>query len=448
MTVSSNWKLNPWLKMFREMHASGSAAGVARKPGTGVRAKSQPLVEASLPTLVSHCISPLDLMRTIEFAVRCGLPLAVCHEQPEPAQSLTNISIDIRKTHYDHLRQEAETARAIIADLSAMRGIHVDVPTQIATAGASASTREIAAAASRFRLSPAGGDRNPSSLVDLLATGGFTPFLHDTSPAPGSLVSAQIVLPGCRILNTSAFENTDIFRAIRSGECDFGVVTSYQFRLETTQERHAGLIFFAWSELERVVNGYMRATASAPPELSLTLGILVGSNGDRTIMLAPSWSGEQARGQQTLLQLQEIGTPLLVVSGDGSALATMALHDTYLPGRRSYDRSSWKVPEFSPEAILHLAGDRTALPSFSTILFHGSNAVDQHIAEAAAPHAAQREHPCVEIISPTGHPNNEWMKQFRHRLSRLSVSDPVGRQGAVALRTKYDPNGEFSLLLN
>ncbi|MEZ2128581.1 MULTISPECIES: hypothetical protein [unclassified Sinorhizobium] len=445
MTISSNWKLNPWLKMFREMHAGGSIAGIVRNPGTGIRTKSEHFVDASLPTLVSHCISPLDLMRTIEFAVRCGLPLAVCHDQPEAAESLTNVSIDIRRAHYDHLLQEAETARAIIADLSAMRGVHVDVPTQIATAGASASTREVTAAASRFRLSPAGGGKNPSNLVDLLATGGFTPFLGDTSPAPGSLVSAQIVLPGCRMLNASAFENTDIFRAIRNGECDFGVVTSYQFRLETTHERRAGLIFFAWSELERVVNGYMRVTASAPPELSLSLGILVGANGERTIMLAPSWSGDQARGQQTLLQLQDIGTPLLVVSGDGSALATMALHDTYLRGRRSYDRSTWKVPDFSPEAILHLAGDQTALPPFSTVLFHpGSGAFDRHAGEAAE----QREHPGVEIISPAGSPNNEWMKQFRHRLSRLSTFDPVSRQGAAALRRKYDPNGELSLLLN
>lgn len=445
MAVSSSWKLNPWLKMFREIHMGGPVASIARKSRTGIRTKGEHLAEASLPTLVSHCISPLDLMRTIEFAVRCGLPLAVCHEQPEPAQSLTNISVDIRRAHHDHLLQEAETARAIIADLSAMRGVHVDVPTQIATAGASVSAREIAAAASRFRLSPAGDDGNPSNLVDLLATGGFSPFLSDTSPAPGSLVSAQIVLPGCRILNTSAFENADIFRAIRNGECDFGVVTSYQFRLETTHERYSGLIFFAWSELERVVNGYMRVAASAPPELSLALGILVGSNGERTIMLAPSWSGDQVRGQQTLLQLQEIGTPLLVVSGDGSALATMALHDTFLPGRRSYDRSAWKVPEFSPEAILHLAGDQTVLPAFSTILFHqGSSAVDRNLADTAE----QREHPCVEIISPAGNPNNEWMKQFRHRLSRLSVSDPVGRQGVGALRRRYDPNGEFSLLLN
>jgi FAD/FMN-containing dehydrogenase len=119
----------------------------------------------------------------------------------------------------------------LMIDLSEMRQVTVDPTTRRAVGGGGATWRDMDAATQVHGLAVTGGFISHTGIGGLTLGGGIGHLTAQAGLSCDNLVSAQVVTADGRILTASANENPDLFWAIRGGGGNFGVVTSFEYRL-------------------------------------------------------------------------------------------------------------------------------------------------------------------------------------------------------------------------
>ena len=165
-----------------------------------------------------------------------------------------------------------------------------------------------------------------------------------------NLVAAEVVLHDGRLVRAAAYENADLFWALRGGGGNFGVVTSFEFRLHELGPQVFGLnVAYPIEDARRVLAGWRDAVADAPDELS-TAGMIwslpvddalpAELRGAPYVGVAGMWAGDPADGEQATRALRELATPLLDASGPVEYLEFQRSLDPLFPaGVRRY----WKA---------------------------------------------------------------------------------------------------------
>ena len=85
-----------------------------------------------------------------------------------------------------------------------------------------------------------------------------------------NLLSVEIVTADGQVRTASATENADLFWAVRGAGSNFGVVTSFEFRLHPVGPlgRLVAAIFYAWRTARTVLPAWRDFMATAPDEVS------------------------------------------------------------------------------------------------------------------------------------------------------------------------------------
>jgi FAD/FMN-containing dehydrogenase len=114
----------------------------------------------------------------------------------------------------------------------------------------------------------------PSGIISTTGVGGLTlgGGLGNLSRPYGltidSLLEADVVLADGRFVTASESENPDLFWALRGGGGNFGVVTSFQFRLHPVDTVVAGPTLWPLAQAEEAMRWYREFIAQAPDELN------------------------------------------------------------------------------------------------------------------------------------------------------------------------------------
>src|SRR5207245_9938836 len=87
-----------------------------------------------------------------------------------------------------------------------------------------------------------------------------------------NLFSADVVTADDRILVASEDENADLFWGLRGGSGNFGVVTSFEFRVHPVKDVYAGLLFYEVEEGANVLRFYREYIGNAPEEMGAFIG--------------------------------------------------------------------------------------------------------------------------------------------------------------------------------
>lgn len=131
-------------------------------------------------------------------------------------------------------------------DLSLMKSIVVDPDARRAVAGGGVSWAELDAATQEYGLAAPGGFISHTGIAGLTLGGGLGWLTRKAGLSADNLLGADVVLADGAHVHASDTENPDLMWALRGGGGNFGVVTSFEYRLHEVGPL-VNLALFFWA---------------------------------------------------------------------------------------------------------------------------------------------------------------------------------------------------------
>ena len=327
------------------------------------------------PALIARCRGAADVVDVIGLARDLGLEVAV-------------------RGGGHNVAGRATVEGGLMIDLAEMKGIYVDVPGKTVRAQGGVTWAELNRETQLHDLAVTGGVVSTTGIAGLTLGGGIGWLMGKYGLALDNLLSVELVTADGRVLRASAEEHPDLFWALRGGGGNFGVVTSFEYRLFPVGPTIAGgLIAYSFDRAHEVFRFYRDLTASAPDELSVaaTLVHAPDGSGTRLAAMVACHCGSLADGEAAMRPLKEFGTPVIDELGPISYCQLNSMLDGGYPkGALSYWKSSF-LAQLSDEAIdtmiEHFACCPTPMGQVLLEHFHGV-ATRLSPTETAFPHRA------------------------------------------------------------
>ncbi|HEX5076296.1 MAG TPA: FAD-binding oxidoreductase [Gemmatimonadaceae bacterium] len=238
----------------------------------------------------------------------------------------------------------------IVIDLSGMKNVRVDPRERRARAEGGATWGVFDHETQAFGLATTGGIV-PSTGIGGLTLGGGIGYLNRRyGLACDNLVSAEVVTADGNVLGASAEEHPDLFWALRGGGGNFGIVTSFEYRLHPVGPVLAGEMIFRLDQARKVLRFYRDWSAAAPDELRADASLLSGLEGP-VLDIIVCYCGDPDEGENVLRPLRACATPIAdTVAPVPYATLQNLLTEVFQPGLRHYWKSGF-ISTFSDEAI-------------------------------------------------------------------------------------------------
>ncbi len=178
------------------------------------------------PALIARSSGPQDVAAAIGFARDQGLEISV-------------------RGGGHNFGGFAVCQGGLMIDLSRMRGVSVDPVARRAVCGGGATWGDLDAASQAHGLAVTGGFISTTGIGGLTLGGGIGWLTRKVGLSSDNLVAAEVVTAAGAVVRASADENADLFWAIRGGGGNYGVVTSFEYRLHEVGPL-VQLGFFFW----------------------------------------------------------------------------------------------------------------------------------------------------------------------------------------------------------
>ncbi len=283
------------------------------------------------PALIASCVGEEDVVAAVRFAAE---------HRPLTAVKGGGHSVAGYSTVED----------GFLIDLSAMKGIDVDPTKQTAVVGAGATWGDLDRATQAFGLMAPGGEVSLTGVAGLTLGGGMGFARRAFGLSCDSLVSVRIVTAEGEARTASTEQDPDLFWALQGGGGNFGVVTSFTFRLHSLGPDLFGLsVAYPLQTAEKVLTAWRDFAESAPREVSLNCNIWSVPEVEAFptelhrapfIMLEGIYAADPEAGGQLLAPLRRLAEPLWDESGRTTYLASQSAFDEFLPdGKRYYWKS-------------------------------------------------------------------------------------------------------------
>ena len=156
----------------------------------------------------------------------------------------------------------------LVIDLSQMKGIHVDPDAKTAWVEAGCTLGDIDHATHAFGLATPSGIFSTTGVGGITLGGGLGYLTRHYGLAIDNLLEANVVLAGGSLVKANETTNADLFWALRGGGGNFGVVTSFVFRLHPLSTVYAGPMLWELDQAEDVLRWYQDIIKHAPDELN------------------------------------------------------------------------------------------------------------------------------------------------------------------------------------
>jgi FAD/FMN-containing dehydrogenase len=200
------------------------------------------------PALVAQCANADDISAVVAFARDSGLPLAVRGGGHNGAGLGT-------------------CDGGVVMDLSPLKEIRVDPDERTVRVGGGCTWGEVDRATGEHGLATPSGIISTTGVGGLTLGGGLGHLTRKCGLAIDNLLEARVVLANGDHVTASATEHDDLFWAIRGGGGNFGVVTSFLFRLHEVGTVVAGPTFYPVELAADALSVYREFLPSAPREL-------------------------------------------------------------------------------------------------------------------------------------------------------------------------------------
>jgi FAD/FMN-containing dehydrogenase len=348
--------------------------GPALVPADAGAAEVRPAFNAmhqGAPALIVQCSGTADVVDAVNFARENDLAAAV----RGGGHSIAGLcSID----------------GGMLIDLSPMRGIMIDADRKLAHVQGGALWGDLDREAQAFGLATPGGVVSDTGVAGLTLGGGYGWLRRKYGLSCDNVVEAQVVGADGEVRTASADSNPDLFWAIRGGGGNFGVVTSFTFKLHPLGPIVAfSGNFYALEDEADILRAWRDYVEAAPNEVtsvcvSLTFPAdpeMPEAIHDRPVaVIGGVYAGDPDEGMKVLQPLRELAgrTPLVDLSQPMPFTAVQTAFDPLFP--RNQLRAYWKaqyLDELSDGAIDLMAAKAAERPAPLTLvnMFHMGGAI-------------------------------------------------------------------------
>ncbi|MGA0612052.1 FAD-binding oxidoreductase [Caldimonas sp. KR1-144] len=285
------------------------------------------------PGLVARCTGTADVVQAVRFARRHGLLCSV-------------------RGGGHNIAGLAVCEGGLMIDMSLLRGVWVDPVGRTARAQAGCTLGDVDRETQLHGLAAVLGFVSATGIAGLTVGGGFGYLTRRHGWTCDNLVSMEVVTADGEILRASADEHEDLFWALRGGSGNFGIVTSFEYRLYPVgPEILGGAIAWHGDDARQVLEAYRAFSAEAPRELASVAVLRIAPpapwlpkevHGKPIVAVFVCHSGRIEDGEAALAPLRRLGRPVADIVTRRPYTQMQSLLDATQPkGRRYYWKSHY-----------------------------------------------------------------------------------------------------------
>ena len=409
------------------------------------------------PLIIAQCAGVADVIEGVKFARASGLLVAVRGGGHNPA---------------GHATCDA----GIVIDLTRMKGVRVDPVRRTARAEGGVTWAELDRETQAFGLATTGGSVSNTGVAGLSLGGGIGWLMGQHGFSCDNLMSADVVTADGRLLTVDSHEHPDLLWALQGGGGNFGVVTSFEFRLHAVGPMVlGGMVLHPLARAKEVLQFYRDFVRGLPDEAEAWAVLLTSPDGVPVVAVVLAYNGPIEDGERVLAPARTFGPPVLDLVQPMPYVVRQTLFDAAFAshGMQRYWKSGL-AETFSDELIdIAIDGASNFSSPMSALIFiyiHGAAArVPSDRTAASALRKSQWDISAVAQWSDAGECDRHigWTRQLWSRIepvtggsayvNHIAGDDNTGRvrksYGAnydklVALKRKYDPTNLFRLNAN
>jgi len=416
------------------------------------------------PSIIVRCAGVADVIDSVNFARANNLLLAV-------------------RGAGHNVGGLALCDGGIVIDLTQMRGMRIDLAASTVRAEPGLTWSELNHDLQEFGLAATGGFIAATGIGGLTLGGGLGWLIRKHGLACDNLVSVDVVTADGQLLTASETQNQDLFWGIRGGGGNFGVVTSFEFRVHPAGTVLAGLLVHPMAKAKEALQFWRDYEATAPEEFTAGAALLTAPpapfvpeelHGAPACGIVGVYCGDIDTGEKAIRPLRDFGPPVADIFQPMPYTAAQAMLDDMFPsGYRNYWKSSI-LKGLSDDAIDTMLAHFAQVPSPMTLVIlehNGDGAMDRvDASETAFGHRDWSYNFLITSIwadAADDEKNIEWTRAFWEAVQPFSrdavyvnyldqegeerVKDayaPQTYERLVNLKNKYDPTNLFRINQN
>ena len=245
------------------------------------------------PALIAQCRGSADIALALRVAREHGLEVAV-------------------RSGGHNVGGRSTVDGGLMIDLSLMKYVHVDAAARTAHAAAGTLWGHFNRETQAHGLATTGGVVSTTGVAGLTLGGGLGWLMPKHGMSLDNLLAVQMVLADGRVVRAAADENADLFWAARGGGGNFGVASSFEFRLHAVGPLvTGGLVAWPADRAFDVLRLYRDLAATLViDEADADLASAVEAEGMRCVVTPTIMRDPQAAAALARVALGAAGLPL------------------------------------------------------------------------------------------------------------------------------------------
>ena len=294
------------------------------------------------PALVARCTGTVDVVQAVSFARQHGLLNSV-------------------RGGGHNIAGLAVCDGGLMIDMSLLRGVWVDPQGRTCRAQAGCTLGDVDRETQAHGLATVLGFVSPTGIAGLTVGGGFGYLTRQFGWTCDNVISMEVVTAEGRIVRAAADENEDLFWALCGGSGNFGIVTSFEYRLfPVGPEILGGAIAWIGEDSQKVLEAYRDFSAKAPRELTSVAVLRTAPpapwlpkevHGKPIVAIFVCHTGPIEEGEALLALLRAVGQPVADIVTRRPYTQMQSLLDATQPNGRRYYWKSHYLPGVDSRAI-------------------------------------------------------------------------------------------------
>jgi FAD/FMN-containing dehydrogenase len=409
--------------------------GELMRPGSDGYEQARRVFNAMIdrrPAAIVRCTSTDDVVAAVNHARQYELPLSV-------------------KGGGHSVAGTAVCEAGLMIDLSRMRGISVDPVARVAVAEPGLTLGDFDAATQAFGVATTTGVVSMTGIAGLTLGGGIGWLNGKHGLTCDNLVEAEVVTADGHVVVASPYDHADLFWGLRGGGGNFGVVTSFSFRLHRVSIVLAGGVTFSPTHAHDALRFYHQFARDIPDELTTSASVSLDSDQRPIVSIGVCYCGPIERGEELLRPLRDRTGVIADDIAPVSYAALQSSKDAGFPsGRQHYWKASFlrDLTDDAIEAVLRSFADPPS--PFTGVGFQQMTGAASRVPTTATAFPHRDRHYDFLILSQWEDPadtsrNTEWTRMLFDAMTPVLeqgvyVNNLGGEEGVDRVKSAYGPN--------